>query len=95
MDLSTISEDWLNTEFAAFSDIEFESNLNNSSSQRNNQVTLLSGDDTNALDPLIGGPTGPSLSLVGSLGNELHYHETPYNPSQGVEFPQLALMLGM
>ena len=67
MNLSTISEEGLNTTLAAFFDIQFESNLSNSSSERNNQVTLLSGDPTNDLDLLIGRPTKPSYSLGGSL----------------------------
>ena len=92
MDLSTISEDWLNTEFAALAD-EFDQNLDNSSSQTNSQVMLLSADPSNALEPLRDRSMEPNDFLVGSLDKELHYRETPYNPSQGMD-PQLALMAG-
>ena len=88
MDLSTISEDWLNTEFSVLSDIEFDKNLENSSSQRNSR--LLSTDPSNAPEPLSDRWMEPGDFLVGSLDNQLHYPETP---SQGMD-SQLALMTG-
>ena len=87
MDLNTVSEVWTNTGFgeqpASFY-IELGQGLDNGSSQRNSQVTLVCDR-----------PIDPSYSLVASLDNELRSADTNYTPSPGMENQQLAPMTGM
>ena len=90
MEVNTISEEGLNSGFE-----EVPSSLDTELDQgieRNSQVTLLSGDPTDAPEPVI---DRPSDCLVWSLDNELHDVETTYTHSNGMEYQQLAPMTGM
>ena len=90
MEANTISEEGLNSGFEEVPsslDTELEQGI-----ERNSGVTLLSGDPTDAPEPLI---DRSSDSLIWLLGNTLHYVETTYTQSNGMEYHQLALMTGM
>ena len=87
MDLNTVSEVWPNTGFEEQPEsfyIELGQVLDNASSQRNSQVTLVCDS-----------PIDPSDSLVASLDNELRSADTTYTPSPGMENQQLTPMTGM
>ena len=87
MDLNTLSEVWCNTGFEKQPEsfyTELGQGLDNASSQRNSQVTLVCNI-----------PIDPSDSLVASLDNELRSADTTYTPSPGMENQQLTPMTGM
>ena len=87
MDLNTVSEECPNSGFEQQPEsfyIELAQGLDNASSQRNSQETLLCDR-----------PIDSSDSLVASLDDELRYAETIYTPSHGSENQQLSPMTGM